>query len=284
MLIGSHMSIAGGLSKALARGEDAGCATIQIFTKNASQWAVKPLDPDEVKRFRDACDATGIGPVVAHDSYLINLASPDYALYKKSIEAMKIELDRAEALGLPYVVGHPGAHVGSGEARGLKRIARAIDRIHTRTKKHRVQLLLETTAGQGSCLGARFEHLAKIIAMVKASERVGVCLDTCHIFTAGYDIRTKASYSKTMRAFNKVIGLDKLKVIHLNDSLKEFDSHRDRHAHIGQGLIGLDGFRCVMTDRRLKKIPKILETPKGEDLAEDRMNLGVLRKLAAKKK
>jgi len=284
MLIGSHMSIAGGVSKALARGKDAGCATIQIFTKNASQWAVKPLDPEEVKRFRDACETTGIGPVVAHNSYLINLASPDDALYKKSIEAMKIELDRAEELGLPYVVGHPGAHVGSGEAKGLKRIARAIDKIHAKTKKHRVELLLETTAGQGTCLGARFEHLAEIIGMVKAPERVGVCLDTCHIFTAGYDIRTKAAYSKTMRAFNKVIGLDKLKVIHLNDSLKEFDSHRDRHAHIGKGFIGLEGFGSVMTDRRLKKIPKILETPKGEDLAEDRMNLAVLRKLAAKKK
>ncbi len=283
MLIGSHMSIAGGVSKALFRGKEVGCATIQIFTKNASRWANKPLDPVEIERFRDACETTGIGPVVSHDSYLINLASPDDALYKKSIDAMRDELERAEALDVPFVVAHPGAHVGSGETKGLKRIARAIDRIHGRTKKHRVRILLETTAGQGTCLGNRFEHLAEIIGMIKAPERVGVCLDTCHIFTAGYDIRTRKAYLATMRAFDATIGLDRLEVIHLNDSLKEFGSRRDRHAHIGQGHIGIEGFRCVMTDRRLKKIPKILETPKGDDMAEDRMNLAVLRKLAAKK-
>jgi len=275
------MSIAGGVSRAPGRGREAGCATIQIFTRNASRWAAKPLEAGEVERFKEACRETGIRPVVAHDSYLINLASPDAALYKKSIDAMELELDRAETLGLPFLIIHPGAHMGAGETKGIVRVARALDRVHARTAGYRVRILLETTSGQGSCLGHRFEHLAAVMEKVAEPGRLGVCFDTCHSFAAGYDIRTEKAYRAVFREFNRVIGIKHLKAMHLNDSKGEFGGRRDRHAHLGKGAIGLEGFRCIMTDRRLARVPKILETPKGADMAEDRMNLGVLRRLAA---
>jgi deoxyribonuclease-4 len=282
-LIGAHMSIAGGVSKALARGREAGCATIQIFTKNANQWAARPLDPEEVVRFKAACRDTGIKPVVAHDSYLINLASPDPALYKKSIDALRDELERTEALGLVGLIIHPGAHMGAGEKKGLARIARALDRIHARTAGFKARILLENTSGQGTVLGHRFEHLATIMEQVKAPERLGVCFDTCHAFAAGYDISTEKGYCAVFREFGRIIGIKNLRAMHLNDSRGELGSRRDRHAQIGKGAIGLEGFRCIMIDRRLARIPKILETPKGEDLAEDRLNLATLRRLAEMK-
>lgn len=279
MLIGSHMSIAGGVYKAPARGKEVGCATIQIFTKNANQWKAKPLEAADIERFRAALDETGIDPVMAHDSYLVNLASPDDALYAKSIDALQVEMERAEALGLPGLIIHPGSHVGSGEKAGLARIACAIDELHGRTDGFEVKILLETTAGQGSNLGYRFEHLAGIMQNVSASERLGVCYDTCHTFAAGYDIRDEKSYRKVFDEFDRVIGLDQLKVMHFNDSKGELGGRLDRHEHIGKGRIGLDGFRFIMNDERFAHVPKILETPKDKEMTEDRMNLETLRGL-----
>lgn len=279
MLIGSHMSIAGGIYKAPARGKEVGCATIQIFTKNANQWRAKPLLDEDIVRFREALDETGIGPVMAHDSYLVNLASPDDALYAKSIDALQVEMERAEALGLPGLIIHPGAHVGSGEAAGLARIVGALDALHARTEGFGVRILLETTAGQGSNLGYRFEHLAEIMEKVSASDRLGVCYDTCHTFAAGYDIRDEKSYGKVFDEFDRVIGMDRLKAIHLNDSKGELGGRLDRHEHIGKGRIGLEGFRSIMNDEGLDLVPKLLETPKDKEMTEDRMNLETLRRL-----
>lgn len=284
MKLGAHMSVAGGVHKAFARAESVGCTALQIFVKNASQWRAKPLPEEEARLFAEERARTGILPVVAHDSYLINLGSPDPALWKRSIAAMVDELERCEALALDGLVAHPGSHVGSGEARGLKRIAQGLNAVFRETRGHHVPVLLETTAGQGSNLGWRFEHLAKIRDLVKEPERVGFCLDTCHVFAAGYDLRTAAAVRATLDAFDSVCGLAHLKAIHLNDSLKPFESRRDRHAHIGEGEIGRAGFAALLRDRRLRDVPMVLETPKDENLKEDARNLELLRALAAGKK
>jgi len=260
LLIGAHMSISGGVFNSFLRGEEVGCATIQIFTKNNNQWKAKELTSEDVKKFRESQKRTGISPVVGHNAYLINLASPKEDVYKLSMEAMLIELNRAELLGLPYLVMHPGAHLGTGEKEGIRKIARSIDTLHQKTKGFRVKICLEMTAGQGSAIGYRFEHMAEIIDEVQESERLGVCYDTCHTFAAGYDIRTERTYEATFKEFNKIIDLSRLKVIHLNDSLKDLGSRVDRHQHIGEGKIGLEGFRLLMNDKRWEKIPKILET------------------------
>ena len=280
MLLGAHMSIAGGVANALLRGQQSGCDTIQIFTKNNNQWRATPLTDREIRTYRENREMTGIWPVVAHDGYLINVASPKRDLYRKSLEALRIEVERAAALEIPYLIMHPGAHVGAGEADGIKRVVNALDVVLDRTKGFPVVICLETTAGQGSSLGYRFEHLAAIREGVAQRERVGVCVDTCHIFAAGYEIRGRKAYEQTMRHFDDVIGLKHVKCIHLNDSQRELGSRVDRHAHIGQGHIGLEGFRPCLNDPRLRHIPMILETPKGEDpAAADRRNLGVLRSL-----
>ena len=283
MMLGAHMSIAGGVYNAPVRGQEVGCEAIQIFTKSSNQWKAKILTDEDVDKFKAAVDETGIWPVVAHDSYLINLASPDPALYEKSIEAFAVEMERAERLGLPSLIFHPGSHVGSGEEAGLEKIARAVDELHRRTPGYALKLLLETTAGQGTNLGCRFEHLARIIDAVEEPERLGVCFDTCHTFAAGYDISTKSGYEKVFRELDKLIGVKRIGAFHLNDSKKGLGGRLDRHAHIGEGELGLTAFRCLLNDRRFKKIPKILETPKGKDMAEDKVNLGVLRGLIAKK-
>jgi len=280
LLLGAHMSIAGGVSKALERGCEVGCTTMQIFTRNASRWVAKPLADKEIERYHRLAANSKIAPVVAHDSYLINLASPDDKLHAKSLAALRDEMDRAEVLGLAGVVIHPGAHMGQGEEVGLARIAEALDVLHKETEGYRVRILLETTSGQGTVLGHRFEHLAAIIEALREPERVGVCLDTCHIFAAGYDIRDRKCYRRTLREFDDVIGLERLDVIHINDSKGELGSRKDRHAHIGEGCIGLEGFRQVMTDKKLVEVPKILETPKGPDMAEDRENMAKLKQLA----
>ena len=278
--LGAHMSIAGGVDKALLRGHQIGCDTIQIFTKNNTQWRAKPLTDREIKTYHQHRATTGIWPVVAHNGYLINVASPQGELYRKSLEALLIEVGRAAALEIPYLIMHPGAHVGAGEADGIKRVVNALDVVLDRTKGFPVVICLETTAGQGSSLGYRFEHLAAIREGVAQRERVGVCVDMCHIFAAGYEIRGRKAYEQTMRHFDDVIGLKHVKCIHLNDSQRELGSRVDRHAHIGQGHIGLEGFRLCLNDPRLRRIPMILETPKGEDpAAADRRNLGVLRSL-----
>ncbi len=278
LLIGAHMSIAGGIYRALERGREAGCRTIQIFLKNSNQWKGKPLDEEDRTLYLEAGERTRIHPVVAHNSYLINLASPDPALHRKSLDAFVEELKRAEFLGIGSVILHPGAHKGDGEERGLARVAAALDLALDRVGPP-VRVLLENTAGQGSCLGHRFEHLAAIFSHLRQPDRVGVCLDTCHTLAAGYDIRTPAGYRRTMRELDRLVGVGRVGVIHVNDSRRELGCRVDRHAHIGKGCVGLEGFRCLMRDRRFARIPKILETPKGKDLEFDRMNLAVLRRL-----
>lgn len=280
LLIGAHVSISGGLHKAFPLAADIGCTAVQIFTKNASQWNAKPLQDKEIQQFKAAWEASGIRMVVAHDSYLINLATPDGELLEKSRSAMRIEVERCEQLGIPSLVMHPGSHVGSGEEAGLRRVAESFDAIHRQTSGYQTKILVETTAGQGTNLGWQFEQIARIFEHVAQPERLGVCFDTCHAFAAGYDIRTEAAYRQTMAEFDRIIGLARLNAIHVNDSVKPLGCRVDRHEAIGKGHIGLDGFRWLMNDPRLADIPKILETPKGGDpVASDQENLSKLRAL-----
>jgi deoxyribonuclease IV len=279
--LGAHQSIAGGVENALLSAERLGCTTVQLFTKNASQWIGKPLAAEEAARFRRTLRRTGLKFATAHDSYLINLASADPALWRKSVEAFADEVERAAALGLTYLVTHPGAHVGAGEDCGLANVVRALDEIHARYPDVRVKVLLELTAGQGSCLGSRFEHLATILAGVREPKRLGVCFDTCHALAAGYPLATESEYRATVREFDRVIGLKWLRLFHLNDSKKGLGSRVDRHEHIGRGCLGPEPFRLILNDPRFQKTPMILETPKeDEDGSEmDPVNLAVLRGL-----
>ena len=278
LLAGAHMSIAGGIYRAFERGRSADCRAIQVFLKNSNRWEAKPLTEQDRSLFRNAQKSTGIQPVLAHDSYLINLASPDNRLYKKSLNAFIEEMERAGFLGIPYLVLHPGSHMGSGVEGGIQRVARAINRAMDKVGPS-VTILIENTSGQGNCIGHRFEHLAAILERIDNSERVGVCLDTCHLFAAGYDIRKEKDYRSTLREFDRLIGIKTIKAFHVNDSRKDLGSRVDRHCHIGHGLIGLEAFRCLVNDRRFRRIPKILETPKGPDMREDRMNLAKLKSL-----
>jgi deoxyribonuclease IV len=277
--LGAHMSIAGGFDKAVQRAHSVESEALQIFTKNQNQWKARVIVDDEVTLFKQICLDCTIDHVVAHDSYLINLASPKDDLWEKSIAAFREELERCELLSIPFLVTHPGAHTGSGTEAGVARVIEALDRIHVDLPGYQVKTLLETTAGQGSTLGANFEELAQIMAGVHERERVGVCFDTCHTFVAGYEIRTPDAYAETMRQFDVVIGLQHLHALHLNDALKGFGSRRDRHAHIGAGFIGAAGFWSFMNDERLAGIPALLETEKGDDLAEDREAILLLRSL-----
>jgi len=278
-LLGAHMSIAGGVDKALVRGAEVGCEAIQIFTKNNNQWKAAPLSASDASAFRAGQRETGIRAVVAHDSYLINLASPDPSLYERSVAAFDEELDRCATLGIPYLIAHPGAHVGSGLEEGIERIASALNRLLRRRDRRKVSVLLETTAGQGTSIGHRFEHLRDIIGRLRTPDRVGVCVDTCHVFAAGYDLRTRKSCQAVWREFDAIVGLEKVRAFHLNDCRRDLGCRTDRHEHIGKGFLGEDAFRWLMNDRRFDGIPMVLETPKGKDCAEDRMNLGVLRRL-----
>ncbi len=283
-LLGAHMSIAGGIPKAVERAVNAGCTVLQIFVKNASQWQGRVPSTEEVQAFREACRDAGLTAVVGHDSYLINLASPDDALWERSIEALIDEIGRATALGLDDLVVHPGAHAGSGEEQGLERIVRAIDRIHDRVGPDSTRIALETTAGQGTSIGHRFEHLRDILGGVREPDRLGVCFDSCHVFAAGYDFRTPETWERTLQEFDCVVGLDRLRVLHLNDSRRELGSRVDRHQHIGEGEIGSRGFCLIMNERRLGGRPKILETPKGDDGEEDRRNLATLRGMVGRQR
>jgi deoxyribonuclease-4 len=278
--LGSHMSIAGGLDRAPLRGKQVGCDTIQVFTKSNRQWRAKRISDQEVEAFKANLAATGIGPVVAHDCYLVNLAAPRRAVWKKSVAAFRVELERAERLGIPYLVAHPGSHAGAGEAEGMRRVAEALNVQHAALPGARVRILLETTAGQGSSLGYRFEQLAAILAGVDQADRVGICLDTCHVFAAGYDIRTPDGYRKTVEDLDACLGLERLQAIHLNDSKGGLGSRVDRHEHIGEGRLGLAPFRRLLNDPALRGVPMILETPKDDDfVAADRRNLARLRRL-----
>src|SRR5947209_3933320 len=231
-LFGAHMSIAGGYHNALLAAKEHGCDTVQLFTKNSNQWKAKELTDDDVALFRRTLRQTRLKIPIAHDSYLINLASPDEKLFRQSVEAFVIEMQRAEGLGLRYLVTHPGAHVDSGEEAGLARVALALDEVHRRCPGYRVQVLLETTAGQGTTLGHRFEHLARILALVADPARLGVCLDTCHVFAAGYTLAPEAEYRRTMGDFERLVGVRRILALHVNDSLKAFGSRVDRHAHV----------------------------------------------------
>ena len=276
------MSISGGLKNAFRRGVEVGCDTIQIFTRNANQWKARPITPDDVREFLAAWKESGISPAFAHDGYLINLASPDPALYEKSVAAFRMEMERAEALNLPFLVMHPGSHTGGGEEEGLKKIADSFNRLHRELPGLRLKTALETTAGQGTNLGYRFEHLREIMDRVEESDRLAVCLDTCHVFAAGYDISTRRGYESVMKEFDRVIGLDRLVAVHLNDAKKGLGSRIDRHEHIGRGALGLEVFRCLLNDPRLEGIPMTLETQKGVDengTDWDIINLKTLRGL-----
>ncbi len=280
-LFGSHLSIAGGYYKAVDTAAALGMQTVQLFTKNNNQWKGKPLVDDDVRLFREALERTGIRRPCAHNSYLINVASPDDVLWQKSIDALVDELQRAEALGLDGVVMHPGAFVGSSEEAGQRRIVTALDEVHTRTVGLKCQLWLETTAGQGTCLGHRFEQIGFVLREVRDSERLGVCVDSCHIVAAGYPLQTPAEYAATMAEFDKAIGVKRVRAWHLNDSKKPLGSRVDRHEHIGEGFLGLEPFRHIVNDPRFADIPMYLETEKGERDGEqlDAINLRTLKGL-----
>lgn len=273
------MSIAGGVDKALLEGKKVDCDVIQIFTKSSRQWAAQPYSKEEIQNFLTNQKETGIVTVIAHDSYLLNLASPDEGLRKRSVRAFADEMERCETLSIPYLIAHPGAHVGSGEEEGIKAIGRSLDEIHKACPGFKARIALEITAGQGSNLGYRFEQIRSMIDATEESDRLRVCFDTEHAFAAGYDIRTKEGYERTFGEFDEKIGLKLLAAFHLNDSKKEFHSRVDRHEHIGKGHIGVEAFRLLMNDQRFWGIPMCLETPKGPDLKEDRENLTLLRSL-----
>ena len=279
--LGAHQSIAGGTPRAVERGLEVGCRVLQIFVKNSNRWIGKPIDRPEARAFRSATRTANFSRVIAHTSYLINLASPVEALRRQSIDALVEEIARCQRLGIRDLVYHPGAHGGEGEAAGVRRIAASLDEVFDRTAGARVRILLETAAGQGSCVGHRFEHLRDVLGAVRTPRRVAACFDTCHVHAAGYDIVTREGWFETIAAFDHTVGLSRLAAIHVNDSKKPRGSRVDRHEHIGMGTIGRKGFRNLMNDPRLAGIPKFLETPKDEDtLEQDRRNLAVLRRLA----
>jgi deoxyribonuclease-4 len=283
ILLGAHMSIRGGVSMAIERARSIQCTAMQIFVKNNMQWFARPLRRDEISAFLDHVQRGELLSIFAHANYLINLAATNPQFHANSIRALSEELTRADQLGLSFLVLHPGAHLGAGEEAGLEKVVESIDHVLAGLPKIKTRIALETTAGQGSCLGNKFEQLAYIISRVREPERLCVCLDTAHVFAAGYDIGSESSLRKTLGEFDRVIGLDRLAAIHLNDSKTACGSRVDRHEHIGKGRIGLDAFRFIMRSRRFHKIPKVLETPKGKELREDVMNLTMLRTLANKR-
>ena len=286
--LGAHLSIAGGLPRAVDRAEASGCEALQIFTKSAGQWRARDLPPEEIALFKRRVRQTKIRPVVAHNSYLINLAAADPALRRRSIDSLRDELDRAEGLGLDGLVMHPGSYTSGTEKGGLRLIADGLAEILASRPDGRARILLEHTAGQGTNLGHRFEHLAEIIDLLGGSPRLGVCLDTCHLLVAGYDICSEQGYQDTFRQFGAIVGFSRLKAFHMNDSKKPCMSRVDRHEHIGKGCLGLAPFRRIVNDPRFAKLPMLLETPKldtpqSRRLSDidplDRMNLDALRRL-----
>lgn len=278
-LLGAHMSIAGGVGNAFLEGKKVDCDAIQIFTKSSRQWAAKPYSKEEIELFHINRKETGIATVIAHDSYLLNLGSPDAALRQRSVSGFIDELERCEILGVTNLIAHPGAHLGAGELEGIKTIANSLDDVHKACPGYCAKVTLEITAGQGSNLGYRFEQIANIIDATREGDRLRVCFDTEHAFAAGYDLRTAEGYERTFAEFDKFIGIGRLAAFHLNDSKKEFNSRVDRHEHIGKGFLGIEAFRLLINDQRFWGLPMCLETPKGPDLKEDRENLALLRSL-----
>ena len=273
-LLGAHMSISGGLERALLRGSKIGCRTIQIFTKNPNRWEERILEESEKESFVSLRKKLDINPIISHNSYLINIASPDRHLYDKSLEALLREIRRCEELEVDYLVMHPGAHRGSGEHYGIEKISEALNAVHQKTEGYRVRIAVENTAGQGTALGYNLGHIEKIFERVKERSRLAFCLDTCHVFAAGYDIRKEAGYKRLFEEINDCIGLENLKIIHINDSGRGCGSRIDRHEDIGKGEIGETPFRWIMNDETFLKIPKIIETPQKSD----RHNLRLLKK------
>ncbi|MGI8819419.1 MAG: deoxyribonuclease IV [Chthoniobacterales bacterium] len=280
LLLGAHMSIGGGVHRAIERSCSVGATAMQIFVKNNMQWFARPLPPPEIKAFLEHAQRRELEAVFAHANYLINLAATNPQFHANSLRALSEELIRADQLELPFLVLHPGAHLGAGEEAGLEKIVASIDAVHACLPKTKTKIALETTAGQGSCLGEKFEHLAHIIAHVREPERLCVCLDTAHVFEAGYDLSTETATRKAFAEFDRIVGLERLAALHLNDSKTPRGSRVDRHEHIGKGKIGLPAFRFIIRDRRFRKIPKVLETPKGKELLEDVENMKTLRSLA----
>lgn len=272
--LGAHMSIAGGYFLAVEEAVRAGCTALQIFTKGNNQWRAKPLTDEDVRLFRDARAEHGLAHVVAHASYLINLGTPDDALFEKSVDAFRVELERCAALDVSHLIFHPGAHVGSGEEQGLARVVAGLDEAHRRTRGLSVRTTVEGTAGQGTCLGHRFEHLGALVSRVKEPERMAVCLDTCHLLAAGHELRTDEGYAATFDALDALVGLEKVEAFHLNDSKKDLGCRVDRHEAIGEGFLGEEPFRRLLNDPRFTGRTMVLETPKGDDgLVEDMRNL-----------
>ncbi len=265
-LLGAHMPITGGLHNAITSGHEIGCTAVQLFTTSPRQWRSRPLSEEEIAAFNEARKQTGIDIVISHDSYLINLAAPDEDVLQRSREAFLDEMRRAEALNIPWVVTHMGSYLNSSEEAGLATLGESVRVLLQQTEGLRVGIALETTAGQGTNLGYRFEHLARIIDMAGGSERIGVCFDTCHVFVAGYDIRTPEALSATLDEFDRIIGLQRLKVIHVNDAKKPLGSRVDRHEHIGEGELGLETFRTLLREPRIAHVPVILETPEPEKM------------------
>lgn len=281
LLLGAHFSISGGLHRAIEEAQSYKCNVLQLFTKNATTWRERALQEKDIHKFRQARALSGIRIMIAHTSYLINIAGGEGKKLSLSREALKQELIRCGQLGIDSLVLHPGSHMGDGDENGIMRIAQNINEIFHETRGNRTRLLLETTAGQGSSIGFCFEQLAAIIKRIHAPSRIGVCLDTCHIFAAGYNISTPAGYRKTIKAFDEIIGLEHLHLIHLNDSKKDVGSRTDRHEHIGSGFIGMGTFELIINDFRFRNIPKIIETPKGKTRFKDwdKINLTRLKNL-----
>ena len=275
-LIGAHISAKGGLHTVFERASTIDASAIGLFAKNSNQWKGKTMTEEDVALF---AKLRNVRPILTHASYLINLATTHEEVHRKSIEAMADELERAERLGIHAVVLHPGAHLGAGVDHGVDQVARSLDRIHAMLPRHKVVTLLETSAGQGSCLGCTFEELGKIIDLVDDKKRVGICVDTCHIFAAGYDIRTRGGWERAADEIETYVGIAKVGAFHLNDSKKPLGSRVDRHEHIGEGEIGVEAFRHVLNDARFRRIPKLLETPKEIEHESDRKNLATLRSL-----
>ncbi len=275
-LLGAHLSTKGGLPTVWERAAAIDASAVALFAKNSNQWKGKELTPEICAEFSER---RSVRPVLTHASYLINLATTNEEFHRKSIAALVDELDRAERLGVHAVVLHPGAHMGAGADHGLDQIARSLDRVHARIPGHRVVTLLETAAGQGSCVGCSFEELGTILQAVDDRARVGICIDTCHIFASGYDIRTRDGYERTIDELDRRVGIENVGAFHLNDSKKPLGSRVDRHEHIGKGEIGLDGFAFVLNDPRFARLPKLLETPKTIETESDRTNITVLRSL-----
>lgn len=281
--LGAHTSIAGGLHKALERGAALGCRIVQVFSKPNKQWAAKPILPPDLEAWFGARERTGVEPAMVHTSYLINVGSPDAAAWTKSYQALLEEYRRCQLLRIPYMIMHPGAHLGAGEAAGVANIARALTRLLRAQPDNETVVLLENTAGQGTNLGHRFEHLRDLLAAVDDPQRVGVCVDTCHTLAAGYDLTTPAGWEETFAEFERVVGTAAIQAFHVNDSKRELGSRVDRHEHIGRGHLGLTPFRCLVNDPRFRALPLAIETPKPSEQA-DLINLAILRALAGRKR